>query len=101
VTEPISPDQVCAAKEKLLPPEVIEAFNELIAKRWNGSASTFSQNSVINLISTKLDLENREIIFKEHLLDVEDIYRAKGWRVTYDKPGYNETYPATFTFRKR
>lgn len=35
---------------------------------------------------------------REHL-DVEDVYRAAGWEVTYDKPGYNETYDATFTFR--
>ncbi len=31
-------------------------------------------------------------------LNVEELYRAQGWTVTYDKPGYNESYPATFTF---
>ncbi len=40
-------------------------------------------------------------IYERHLLDVEPSYRAEGWEVEYDKPGYNETYEATFTFRKK
>lgn len=28
-------------------------------------------------------------------------YQAAGWKITYDKPGHNETYNATFTFAKR
>ena len=33
-------------------------------------------------------------------MDIESIYRADGWGVYYDKPGYNETYTATFEFTK-
>ncbi len=35
-----------------------------------------------------------------HWLDVEDVYREAGWVVEYDKPGYCESYEATFTFKK-
>ena len=31
--------------------------------------------------------------------DVEDIYEKAGWDVTYDTPGYNETYEPKFTFK--
>jgi hypothetical protein len=38
------------------------------------------------------------LIFEKGLLDVETVYERAGWKVTYDKPAYNETYPATFRF---
>lgn len=32
----------------------------------------------------------KDEIFDNHWLDIEDIYREQGWKVKYDKPGYNE-----------
>lgn len=104
---PISPDEVVAVKRTLIPSVVIESFNELIARKWNGYSSSFTQNEVINLILEKWPSSpeetqiTRSTIFKEHWLDVEDIYRNTGWIVTYDKPGYNETYEARFIFDKK
>jgi hypothetical protein len=46
------------------------------------------------------DVERGEI-FHRGWLDVEDAYRAEGWTVVYDKPGYNESYAASFTFSAR
>ena len=40
------------------------------------------------------------VLFENHYLDVEELYRQEGWLVTHDKPGYDETYPATFTFER-
>ena len=40
----------------------------------------------------------RQDIFDNHWLDVEDLYRKNGWKVDYDKPGYNESYNAYFVF---
>lgn len=40
----------------------------------------------------------RSDIFENHWLDFEDAYRASGWGVEYDKPGFNETYQARFIF---
>lgn len=39
--------------------------------------------------------------FDRHYLDIEEIYSASGWVVKYDKPAYNEDYPATFEFKKK
>ncbi len=44
---------------------------------------------------------SRESIIANHWLDVETHYQAAGWKVAYDKPAYNENYPACFTFRPR
>lgn len=40
-------------------------------------------------------------VFKKGWLNVEYLFRAAGWEVQYDKPGYNETYEAYFTFSKK
>ena len=107
--EPIKPEDVAGAKLKVLPDEVIEAFNELIARKWNGSKSTLKQDEVIELILEKFRISptirqeevTRGTVFKECWLDIEDIYRGQGWVVEYDKPGCgNETYGASYTFRK-
>jgi hypothetical protein len=102
VIKPISPDNVVKAKKASLPDEVIESFNELIAKNWNGSYSEFKQDDVIDLILGKMDWpkESRHDLFENNWLDVEPIYEAQGWKVDYDKPGYNEDYSATFNFSK-
>lgn len=55
-------------------------------------------DKAIELIQFELGLSRQEI-FDNRLLDVEDVFRSQGWKVEYDKPGYNESYPATFTFR--
>jgi hypothetical protein len=104
--KPISPDEVVGKKEASIPNGVFEAFNELIARNWNGSYSMLKQCDVVNLISEKVgngmgDGCGKKMIYDNHWLDVEDIYRATGWSVEYDKPGYNENYEPTFKFKKK
>ncbi len=91
-------------KAALMPEAVFEAFNDLIASGWDGYQSRVLQNEVADLITKKRQLEGiaavREDVFSNNWLDIEPIYRAAGWEVTYDKPGYNEKYGAFFIFRK-
>jgi hypothetical protein len=42
----------------------------------------------------------RAEVFSKHYLDFEDVYRKQGWKVYFDRPGFNESYTATFTFSK-
>lgn len=114
-SNPISPDEVVASKQIQLPDVVIECFNELIAKYWNGRESTFNLDEAANLIADRVDVSliadflsdhnvtvdlKRQAVFQNRWLDVEYVYRANGWKVEYDRPGYNETYPSTFRFTK-
>ena len=97
--KPIRPDEVPTTNQ-LIPSTVIEVFNELIATRFdpeNGRAIV-KQNDVLALLYSR-DY-SREEIFKNNWLDVEGLYRAEGWEVEYDKPGYNEDYGAFFVFRR-
>lgn len=104
---PIKPSEVSKKKAESLPGEVLEAFNEMIAKYWNGTSSKFKQKEAIELILSKMNVSketadkfNAKDLFKNKMLDVEDVYRDHGWNVSYDGPGYCETYDATFEFRK-
>jgi lipoate-protein ligase A len=106
MVKPIRPSEVIEAKKEIIPDEVIESFNEMIAEKWNGSYSNFTQKEVVDLIMEKFlakgkDPHIKNDIYDKHWLDVEDIFRKSGWNVEYDKPGYNESYSANFTFSKK
>ena len=101
---PIKPTDVAELKRKVVIPEkVFDAFNELIAKYWNGSYAEFSQGEVVRLILKKFSRSKtvtESSIYSNHWLDVEPIYREAGWKVVYDRPAYNESYAPTFEFSK-
>ena len=99
--QPITPKEVVGKKQEVLPDGVIEAFNELIAENWKGSEATFLQKKVITRIHKKIKRVTGDQICDRGWLDVEDVFRKAGWDVEYDSPGYNETYHASFTFKKR
>lgn len=95
--KPITPDQVADQKITSFPPEVFEAFNELIALHFTDGSARVNQTEVVNLIKGKMNIK----IFNSNWLNVEDAYRAAGWKVFYDKPSYCESYEAYFEFTKK
>lgn len=97
MTKPITPDE--AGTAKVIPDEVITAFNETIALHFDGRASNFTTIEIVSAIVKKGI--SRKVIFDNHYLDVEPIFEAVGWKVVYDKPGYNESYEANFTFTRK
>ncbi len=94
---PIKPQEVLQKKLENFPSAVFESFNELIAKGFNGNQATVYQETVVDLMIEKG--LNKSAIYENHWLDVEDLYKKKGWKVDYDKPGYNESYAPYFVFR--
>jgi hypothetical protein len=97
---PISPKEVASRKEASIPDEVFEVFNDLISQNWDGHRATVSQDDAVRQIAKKMGVSRGEA-FNKGWLDVEDSYRKKGWKVEYDKPGYNESYSAFFVFKKK
>jgi hypothetical protein len=97
--KPISPYEI--DKAKVIPDEVIEAFNVLIAKNWNGRYAIVGQEEAIEEILKRLKTRNRNKLFDEGYLDVEGKFQEVGWDVTYDSPAYNETYEPSWKFQKK
>lgn len=99
MTKPISPSEVVDHKKRVFPPEVIEVFNDLIAKNYTGRQAVVFYDEAARAIASKLGIKRTDV-FDHQYLDVEDLYRSEGWKVTTDSPGYNESYRGSFTFRK-
>ena len=98
--KPITPKEAKAQKPNSFPPEVIEAFNELIVQNLKGDYACIRQKEVLALIRKKMKKTSADKICEEGWLDVEDVYRKAGWEVIYDAPGYNESfYEPSFEFR--
>lgn len=95
---PITPNKIM--ENKVIPDEVIEAFNDLIAENHRGSQSFVTQDAVVGLIVSKMadaasargrvlefqPGEARQRIFDSKWLDVGYLYGIAGWTVTYDTP---------------
>lgn len=96
--QPIRPDEI--ASLKTFPDQVIEAFNELIVEKMVCGTAIVMVDDAINRIVAKMHIP-RQTLFDKHYLDVEDVYRSAGWKVVFDKPGFNETYKAFYTFEVR
>lgn len=79
-TKPISPNEVVALKEKLVPSGVYECINELIARHFNGSSSTFAIKLVIPEIASKIGM-SIEYVRRMRYEDAIWMYEKAGWIV--------------------
>lgn len=99
MTKPFTPDEAIAAKVGVIPPEVLDVWNTILAKHFDGISANFNQDEVVAALVAATGVERHQV-FENKWLDVEALYRSYGWKVEYDKPGYNESYAANFTFRR-
>lgn len=106
--KPFTPGEAYEKRKKEIPGFVIESFEELIVKNLNTSRyAPVSQEEVILLIGHKMvehDVapsmeEARRKIFEYHWLDVEELFAASGWKVSYHKPDPGDSWDPYFTFR--
>lgn len=92
----IRPTEVIKARKASMPDVVIEVFNDLITKQFDGHSAYVTQEAAVRALVSKGLVRNQ--IFSNGWLDVEDIFEKAGWKVKYDKPGFNESYDAYFEF---
>lgn len=95
--EPFSPADAKAAHQASIPDEIINAVNRLltIAGASGSRRILITQREVLAAVEGTYSADR---IFANNWLDFEPLYRNKGWKVKYDKPGYNESYDAFWTF---
>jgi len=112
--KPITPDEVGAKQATQIPSFVVEAFNIEIAKHYDNISrvAKVPQSSVLEQIVKQqtADYEEETVdatqrlkkqAFENKWLNVEAMYEDAGWKVSYEKPGYNESGDAYFTFKKK
>ena len=96
---PITPDEVAANKRNVIPQAVFDIVDRLLTEKFSNGRATIKQEEIVTALVAKG--YNRNEIFDRHWLDFEEVYRSAGWKVEYDKPGYNESYDAFFVFTKK
>ena len=92
--KPISPQEVVNE----IPSFIIAAVNKLIQEKWDGRRAMISQNAIINAVLKNSNCPSRQAIFENNWLNIESLYRDRGWKVEYKKPAYCETWDACFVF---
>ena len=100
-----SPDEVRAQKINFIPPEMIEAVNELLTKGWGGYSSHITISELKALAAHKMRVNNSSNLgknfSKEGWYDFEPIFEDQGWKVVCDSPGYCESGETNWTFTRK
>lgn len=95
--KPISPKEIMENLDEIIPNAVIQAVNELLKEKYRGSEVTIKQKDIVSR-AVSIDNKLAGKIIENKYLDFESLYEKSGWKVSYDKPGYNESYDAFFKF---
>ena len=89
-------------KLKTIPDIIIKAVNDLLVEKYdkNVHRAIIKQSEILDKVVGDPDcgMLTRESVFRNKYLDFEDEYRTIGWKVTYNKPAYCETYEPFFIF---
>lgn len=100
-----TPDEVRAQKINFIPPEFVEAVNELLTKKWTGRSATIRLTDLKQLVAHKMRTNGSPNLGKNYAdegwLDFEPIFEDKGWKVVYDRPGWDESYDPNWTFTRK
>lgn len=100
--KPLSPNEVKQKRVESIPDFVIEAANNLIAKKWDGYSSTVKLDDIVTEALKIAKAQGKTVssrdLFDDHSLDIEPAFRKAGWSVKFDRPGYNESYDSYFEF---
>lgn len=94
--KPISPNEIMSNLDKIIPPVVITAINNLLKKKFRGSKTKIEQNEIISEIISLDNAITRDEIFDNKWLDFEEIYSKNGWDVKYNKINFYDDSPRSY-----
>lgn len=96
---PITPQEAKEGQPKIIPSVVYDVFNHLLTTRFaRGNEVVITQDQVIDVILARMPELQRQEIFDNHWLDIENAYQAAGWQVSYSRVAYNESGRSFWTF---
>lgn len=103
--KPITPKEVKENKINSIYPEIIQAVNNLISKKFDGHSATIKKHEVISAYCKLKGVDNTEKVrgelYENHQLDFEDIFRKAGWEVKYESPDRDESFDEYFSFKPK
>ena len=100
--KPITPEEARNEAKSNIPEFVIIGVNNAIKSHYHKSGFTIKQKDILAEIMKVApdDMTNNEI-FENHWMDFEDLYKNFGWNISYDSPGYCESYDEKYEFKPK
>lgn len=106
----IKPNEVLAKVAHAIPDYVIEVFNDLIKKSFNGYSATVKLEDAKVAVTQAIVRNNPEIPHMDHSLarqfmeerrymDVEPVFRDAGWKVEFNKKCIGDNFDSHFVFK--
>lgn len=98
--KPITPEEAVRRRADPLDPRVIDTWNKMITEKIRPDRrAVISQPEIIDALIEAIGFGcTRADVIEGRWLDIEDLYRAAGWDVVYQKAHYVDNYESTFTF---
>jgi hypothetical protein len=105
----IKPNEVMATVASSIPEFVIEVFNDLIKKHFNGYSARFdleeAKLAVIEAIKKNNpehahlgDREHRSFLMERRYMDVEPVFEKAGWKVEFNKQCIGDNFASHYVF---
>lgn len=98
--KPLSPEEVEQQTATNIPDAVIMAVNTLLKKYFRNGHATIPQDEILSEVRRIDSKLKADFLCDNHYLDFEPLFQRAGWKVSYDKPGWNETGEAYFKFER-
>lgn len=93
----LSPDEMVKHWQQALPDAVVETFNELLAKQFNGKTAKILEEDLLSAIKKK-GLAIHEVREQNWLSQTRELYTEKGWKVSFNSPGWDDNFKSYFYF---
>ncbi len=100
----ITPKEAMNQFKQNIPEKVFTCWNELIVANLRVSNGNSQSQFTLKELSSKIQYAMNtpfKVAKKNGWFDLEDHYNNNGWDVTFDSPGYNESYEATYFFKTK
>lgn len=93
IIKPFTPAQAKVEKINTIPWMIIEATNQLLAEKYNAASIRIDIDKIIAraIALDTTDKLNQHDIFKNHWMDIEDVYREQGWIVVHESSDYTDS----------
>lgn len=104
---PLTPQDIGVAKQANYPPAIIKIVNDLLAAECSGCngrySATIKQKDIVAGIikefgETYMGVPIQKAIEKGGWLNFEPIFEAAGWKITYTRPDYTESFDSYYSF---
>lgn len=103
--KPITPTEVKYKKKESIAPEMIQAVNELILKKFDGHSASVKKDDIIKHYFKLKGVDSTERLrgelYENHQLDFEAIFREAGWIVDFESPDRGESFDDYFKFKPK